>query len=117
MLATSSYKLRSYCFRNPEITLENLLIMQRLEKMQKVKQRRSKDVQRCRRYKLHKKIKKQIKTDERAKGKGKYFGRKSSRDTTQKTYFRCGGSYPRMAQCPAIGKSVSTGQIQVMGNR
>ena len=63
------------------------------------------------------KSKKQIKTDERAKGKGKYFGRKSSRDTTQKTYFRCGGSYPRMAQCPAIGKSVSIDLIQVMGNR
>ena len=41
------------------------------------------------------KSKKQNKADKRAKeiGKGEYFGRISSQDSTQKTCFRCGGSY------------------------
>ena len=53
-----------------------------------------------------KKSKKQNKADKGAKeiGKSGYFGRKSSQDSTQKTCFRCGGGYPHMAQCPAIGK-------------
>ena len=53
------------------------------------------------------KSKKQNNADEKAKeiGKGGYFGRKKSQDSTQKTCFRCGGSYPHTAQCPAIGKT------------
>ena len=53
------------------------------------------------------KSKKQNKADKGAKeiGKGGYFGRKISQDSTQKTCFRCGGGYPDTAQCPAIGKT------------
>ena len=53
------------------------------------------------------KSKKQNKADERAKeiGKGGYLGKKSSQYSTQKTCFRCGGSYPHTTQCPARGKT------------
>ena len=57
------------------------------------------------------KSKKQNKADKRAKeiGKGEYFGRISSQDSTQKTCFRCGGSYPHTAQYPEIGKTCNHG--------
>ena len=56
---------------------------------------------------LARKSKKQSKADERAKDmvKGKYFGRKGSQDSTQKTCIGCGGSYPHTTQCPAIVKT------------
>ena len=63
----------------------------------------SKDVE----VNLTKKSKKQSKTDEWAKGigKAKYFGKKSSQDSTHKTCFRCDSSYSHTAQCPATGKT------------
>ena len=53
------------------------------------------------------KSKKQSKADKWATeiGKDRYFGRKSSQDSTQKTCFRCGGSYPHTAQIPSIEKT------------
>ena len=60
---------------------------------------------------LTRKPKKQNRADKRATeiGRGRYFEGKSSQGSTQKTCFRCGGSYPHMAQCPAIGKMYNHG--------
>ena len=108
ILATNSNKLRRYCFRNSDITLENLLTyaktLEDVESQAEEIEKMSKDVEDVN---LIRKSKKQNKVDERVTeiGKGRYFGRKSSQDSTQKACFRCGGSYPHTAQCPAIGKA------------
>ena len=108
ILATNSNKLRRYCFRNPGITLENLLTYARTledaESQAEEIEKMSKDVEDVN---LTRKSKKQNKADERATeiGKDRYFGRKSSQDSTQKICFRCGASYPHTAQGPAIGKT------------
>ena len=135
MLAINSKKLRHYCFRNPDIKLENFLTyaktLEDAECQAEEIGKMSKDVEDVN---LARKSKKQSKADERAKdmGKDKYFGRKSSQDSTKKTCIRCGGSYPHTSQCPAIGKRVITalgnitskddvdisiGRIQVMRKR
>ena len=104
ILVTSSKKVRRYCFHNPETTLKNLL-RERLdedadaesqaEEIEKI----PKDVEEVN---LTRKSRKQNQTEESSKdiGKGKYFRRKSSQ-----TCFRCSGSYPHTAQCPAIQKT------------
>ena len=108
ILATSSNKLRRYCFRNPEITLKNLLVyaknLKDAECQTEEIEKMSKDVADVN---LTRKSKKQNKTDKRAKyiGKSKYFGRKSSQDSTQKICFRCSRSYPHTVQFPSIGKT------------
>ena len=108
ILATNSNKLRRYCFRNPDITLENLLTyaktLEDAESQAEEIEKMSKNVEEVN---FTKKSKKQDKADEGAKetGKGGYFGRKSCQDSTQKTCFRCGGGYPHTSQCPAIGKT------------
>ena len=83
ILATNSNKLRRYCFRNPDITLENLLTyaktledaVSQAEEIEKM----SKDVEDVN---FTRKSKKQNKADKGAKeiGKGGYFGRKISQD-------------------------------------
>ena len=75
--------------------------------MQNIKQRRSKDFQRCRRCKLNKKIKEARQDWQRAKDicKGKYFLRKTSQDSTHATFFRCGSSCPHTALWLAIEKT------------
>ena len=108
MLAINSKKLRHYCFRNPDIKLENFLTyaktLEDAECQAEEIGKMSKDVEDVN---LARKSKKQSKADERAKdmGKDKYFGRKSSQDSTKKTCIRCGGSYPHTSQCPTIGKT------------
>ena len=135
ILATNSNKLRRYCFHNPDITLENLLTytktLEDAESQAEEIETMFKDVEDVN---FTRKSKKQNKADEGAKeiGKSGYFGKKVNQDSTQKTYFRCGSGYPRMAQCPAIEKTCnhchkkitskefaekSLGRIQVMGNR
>ena len=135
ILATNSNKLRRYCFRNPDITLENLLTyaktLEDAESQAEEIEKMSKNVEEVN---FTKKSKKQDKADEGAKetGKGGYFGRKSCQDSTQKACFRCGGGYPHTSQCPAIGKTCnhchkkiiskqftdkSLDRIRVMGNR
>ena len=134
ILATNSNKLRRYCFCNRDITLGNLLTYAKTledtesqaEKIEKI----SKGVEDVN---FPKRSKKQYKVDKRAKevGKGGYFRRKSSQNSTQNTCFRCGGSYPHTAQCAAIEKTcnhhtgkitskefadISVGRIRVIGN-
>ena len=88
MLATNSNKLRRYCFRNPDITSENLLTyaktLENADSQAEEIEKMSKDVEDVN---FTIKSKKQSKADEGAKeiGKGGYFGRKSSQDSTQKT--------------------------------
>ena len=141
ILVTNGNKLRRYCFRNLDITMENLLTyaktLEDTESQAEEIEEMPKDVEDVN---FTRKSKKQNKADEGAKeiGKGGYFGRKSSQDSTQKTCFRCGGGYPHTAhgyphtaQCPAIGKTCSHchkkitskefadkifGRILVMGN-
>ena len=135
ILATNSNKLRRYCFRNPDIVLENVLTyaktLEDAESQAEKIEKMSKDVEDLN---FPRKSKKQNKADEGAKeiGKGGYFGRKSSQDSKQKTYFRCGGGYTHTTQCPAVGKTCnhchkkitskefadkSLGRVRVMGNR
>ena len=108
ILGTNSNKLRCYCFRNPDITLENLLTyaktLEDAESQAEEIEKISKDAEDGN---FTRKSKKQNKADEGAKGVGKggYFERKSSQDSTQKTCFRCGSGYLHTAQCPAIGKT------------
>ena len=108
ILATNSHKLRRYCFRNPDIKLENILTyaktLKDAESQAEEIEKMSKDVEDVN---FTRKSNKQNKADEEAKeiGKGGYFGRKSSQDSTQKTCFRCGSGYLHTAQCPAIGKT------------
>ena len=96
LLATSSNTLRRYCFRNGKLTLGNLLTyvktLEDAEYQIEVIKKMSKDIEDVN---LIIKSNKQNKTDETTKdiGKGKHSGRKSSQDSTQKTCFRCGGSY------------------------
>ena len=105
---TNSNKTETFCFRNPDITLENLLTyaktLEDAESQAEEIEKISKDVEDV---DFTRKSKKQNKADERAKeiGKGRYFGRKSSQDSTQKACFRCSSSYLHTAQCPTIGKT------------
>ena len=88
ILATSSNKLRRYCFCNQDITLENLLTdaktLEDEESQAEEIEKMSKDVDGVN---VPRKSKKQNKADEGAKeiGNSGYFGRKSSQDSTQKT--------------------------------
>ena len=108
ILATNSNKLRRYCFRNPDITLENLLTyaktLEDAESQAEEIEKMSKDVEDVN---FTRKSKNQNKADEGAEeiSNSGYFGRKSSQDSTQKTCFRCGGGYPHTAQCPVIGET------------
>ena len=107
ILATNSNKLRHYCFRNPDIKLENLLTNAKTLEAECQAEEIGEMSNDGEDVNLTRNSKKENKADKRAKdtGKSKYFGRKSSQDSTQKTCIRCGGSYPHMAQCPAIGKT------------
>ena len=108
ILATNGNKLRRYCFRNSDITMENLLTYAKtLEDAESQAEEIEKMSNNVEDVNFTRKSKKQNKADEGAKeiGKGGYFGRKSSQDSTQKTCFRCGGGYPHTAQCPAIVKT------------
>ena len=117
ILATNGNKLRRYCFRNSDITMENLLTYAKtLEDAESQAEEIEKMSNNVEDVNFTRKSKQQNKADEGAKeiGKGGYFGRKSSQDSTQKTCFRFGGGYPHTAhgyphtaQCPAIGKTCS----------
>ena len=108
ILATNSSKLTRYCFLNPDILLENLLTyaetLEDAESQAEEIEKMSKDVEDVN---LTRKSKKQNEADEKATeiGKGRYFGRISSQNSTQKTCFSFGDSYPLTEQCPAIGKT------------
>ena len=99
ILATTSNKLRRYCFRNQEIPLQKLLLHGKslADAESQAEEIEVADVNLTRR--------RFTKTKTEDFGKNNKQGRKGSQTSTTKTCFRCGGNYPHNASCPATGKT------------
>ena len=102
ILARNNNKLRLYCFRNQDVTLQQLLLH---AKSLEDAESQAREIEKMTENVAAVNLTRQQQPSQLTRfGKDAAKGGKSSHDSGRKTCFQCGGNYPHSRDCPAKGK-------------